>query len=216
MKKYHKINSIYKRDMSQKNAPFIIGEYSKPEFKYLKDNMWEFSEKIDGTNIRVMLSEEGITFGGKTDNAQIPAFLVTKLNELFLPIPRKKLLRDVFDYEWEDICLYGEGFGNRIQGKIGLDYLGENNVDFCLFDVRVGDWWLQRKDVYDIGKKLSLKTPNVVGTGTFDEAITLVKLGFKSSFGTAKAEGLVLRPTTELKARKGWRIITKVKCRDFA
>lgn len=214
MREYHKINSIYKRDMTQKKAPFILGEYSEPEFEYLKDNQWEFSEKIDGTNIRIMLNGDSITFGGKTDNAQIPAHLYTKLSELFLATKRKQLLHEMFTGDWKDICLYGEGFGYKIQGKVGVDYLTDE-VNFCLFDIKIGDWWLERKSVYDIADKLGLLRPVVVGYGTLDEAIDLVKRGFKSSFGNADAEGLVLRPTCELRKRNGERIITKVKCRDF-
>ena len=33
---------------------FILGEWTTPELKYLKDNQWVFTEKIDGTNIRIM------------------------------------------------------------------------------------------------------------------------------------------------------------------
>ena len=213
---YHKINSIYKRDMSKPNAPFIVGEWAEPAFDYLQNNRWEFTEKIDGTNIRVMFNGKDVVFGGKTDNAQIPSHLVNRLNELFLPIPRRKLLEEMFTKEGEEtnVILYGEGFGFKIQGKVGVDYL-INEVDFCLFDVKVGDWWLERENVKDIAQKLGLKSPAIVGYGTIHEAIELVKKGFKSSFGTAEAEGLVLRPTCELKTRGGQRVITKVKVRDF-
>lgn len=214
MKEYPKINSVYKRDMTKRNAPFILGEYSEPEFEYLKDNQWEFSEKIDGTNIRVMLDGNDIVFGGKTDNAQIPTHLYARLSELFLTAEKKRLLYEVFGEDWKDICLYGEGFGYKIQGKVGMDYL-TGKVDFCLFDVKIGKWWLERKNVYEIADKLKLLKPAVVGYGTLNEAIELVKRGFKSSFGGADAEGLVLRPTCELVKRNGQRIITKVKHRDF-
>ena len=90
-----------------------------------------------------------------------------------------------------------------------------DKVDFCLFDVKVGDWWLERKNVYEIAEKLGLLRPAIVGYGTIGAAVELVKRGFKSSFGKASAEGLVLRPTCELFKRNGKRIITKVKCRDF-
>jgi hypothetical protein len=35
MKEYHKIQTIYKRD---EHGKIIIGDYSKPEFKYLSKN----------------------------------------------------------------------------------------------------------------------------------------------------------------------------------
>ena len=212
--KYHKINSIYKRDMTKRHAPFLIGEWAEPEFDYLQNNQWEFTEKIDGTNIRVMFDGENIVFGGKTDDAQISSHLFDKLQKLFLP--RKMELKEIFKSDGEpvNVCLYGEGFGHKIQGKVGTDYLSAE-VDFCLFDVRVGNWWLERKNIYDIAGKLGLKTPKIVGHGTLPEAIELVKIGFKSGFGTAQGEGLVLRPVVELKNRGGQRIITKVKTIDF-
>jgi hypothetical protein len=74
---------------------------------------------------------------------------------------------------------------------------------------------LKREDVAGIAEKLGLLAPVIVGYGTIDEAIQVVKSGFKSAFGTADAEGLVLRPTVELLSRGGERIITKVKARDF-
>lgn len=212
--KYHKINSTYKRDMTKPHAPFLIGEWAEPEFDYLQNNQWEFTEKIDGTNIRIMFDGENIIFRGKTDDAQIPSHLIDKLQNLFLP--RKTELKEIFKSGGEpvNVCLYGEGFGHKIQGKMGTNYLSAK-VDFCLFDVRVGNWWLERNNVYDIAGKLELKTPKIIGYGTLSEAIELVRTSFKSGFGTAQGEGLVLRPVVELKNRGGQRIITKVKTGDF-
>ena len=34
MSTYHKINSIYKRDITKKGAPFIYGEFACPEVEY--------------------------------------------------------------------------------------------------------------------------------------------------------------------------------------
>ena len=214
---YPKINSIYKRDMTKPNNPFVVGEWSEQCFDYLQNNKWEFTEKIDGTNIRVMFDGENIVFGGKTDNAQIQSHLVNKLQNTFLTLSQRLILKELFkpkEGEATNVVLYGEGFGYKIQGKVGVDYLLKE-VDFCLFDVRVGDWWLQREDVAGIASKLGLKVPAIVGYGTISEAVELVKRGFKSSFGTASAEGLVLRPTCELRTRGGQRVITKIKVRDF-
>ncbi len=38
MKKYHKIQSVFKRDAKNNHKTFLLGEYSRPEFEYLKDN----------------------------------------------------------------------------------------------------------------------------------------------------------------------------------
>jgi ATP-dependent RNA circularization protein (DNA/RNA ligase family) len=208
MNEYHKINSIFMRDMDKPGSPFIAGKYAAAEIEYLKNNQWEWTEKVDGTNIRIMYVGGAVSFGGKTDRAEIPAHLLKRLTEIFNNDNMKQAFGET------DVCLYGEGFGYKIQGKVGIDYL-KDKVDFYLFDIKIGNWWLKREDVAGIAEKLGLLAPVVVGYGTIDEAIEVVKRGFKSAFGTADAEGLVLRPTVELLSRGGERIITKVKARDF-
>jgi len=47
------------------------------------------------------------------------------------------------------------------------------------------------------------------------EAIEMVRNGFNSQWGNFMAEGIVARPKVELKTRKGERLITKIKHRDF-
>lgn len=207
MKEYHKINTIYKRSEDKKHK-IIIGSYSEPEFEYLKDNKWEWTEKIDGTNIRVMYDEEKVTFGGKTDNASIPAHLYTRLTELFTA----EKLKEVFG--GTSVCLYGEGFGYKIQGEVGFKYL-KDQTDFYLFDIKIGEYWLERNNVMELAKKLNVREPIIVNYGSLDSAEELVRKGFKSAVGSGDAEGLVLRPTCELRKRNGDRIITKIKTRDF-
>jgi len=201
MKTYHKINSIYKRD---EKGNFLEGQWSCPEFEYLANNIWNWTEKIDGTNIRIDWNGESFKIGGRTDNAQIPTFLYSRLLELF---NADKLL------PYAPMTLYGEGFGAKIQ-KGGGNYIS-NGVDFILFDVLIDDYWLKREDVTDIADKLELRVVPVIGEGTLYEAIGFVKTGFNSTFGEFQSEGLVLRPKVELFNRGNQRIITKIKCRDW-
>ena len=65
MKEYIKIQTIFKRDLLTNHKTLLEGDYSLPEFDYLKDNTWIFTEKVDGTNIRVMWDGKEIAFGGK-------------------------------------------------------------------------------------------------------------------------------------------------------
>lgn len=218
MKQYHKIQTIYKRD--EKTKHIIEGDYSMPEFEFLKDCPWVFTEKVDGTNIRVMWDGANVTFGGKTDDAQMPVFLLYKLQELFEGTPNKQKLAEQFGSTSEQlmgaplqVCLYGEGYGAKIQ-KGGGNY-NPDGVDFVLFDVKVGDWWLKREDVEDVAQKLGLRIVPIIGTGTLKEAVEMTRTGLKSTWGDFMAEGIVARPATELFNRKGERIITKIKHRDF-
>jgi hypothetical protein len=208
MSEYHKIQSIYKRDMTSKRKTLIEGEWTLPEFEYLAGNVWTFTEKVDGTNIRAIFNDGGITFGGRTDAAQIPAQLVARLNERFLPLAAKlgEMFLDV------PTVLYGEGYGAKIQ-KIGSNY--RSDQDFVLFDVRVGKWWLQRADVNDVAQKLGIDVVPVIGEGTLRDAVAWAKRGIRSTWGDFEAEGIVARPKTELMTRSGHRLIAKIKCRDF-
>ncbi len=55
----------------------------------------------------------------------------------------------------------------------------------------------------------------IIGTGTLGDMVDNVKSGFNSQWGDFQAEGIIARPSIELKARNGGRIITKLKCKDF-
>lgn len=187
-----------------------MDEYSLPEFEFLKDNTWIFTEKVDGTNIRVMWDGKGITFGGKTDNAQIPQFLVKRLQEVFLTDLAKQKFSDKFGEEG-GVCLYGEGYGAKIQK--GGNYRPDQ--DFVLFDVKIGEWWLQRIDVEDVGDYFDIDIVPIIGGGTLNEMAIMARQGFDSVWGGFKAEGIVARPKLELRARNGHRIITKIKSKDF-
>jgi ATP-dependent RNA circularization protein (DNA/RNA ligase family) len=207
MKSYHKIQTVFKRDPENKFRTLLTGEYAIPEFEYLENNQWVFTEKVDGMNIRVMFNGDKITFGGKTERAQIPAFLVSRLNEMFLT--QASVFSDNFP---DGVCLYGEGYGAKIQ-KGGGNY--NPHQDFVLFDVKVGDWWLRRADVEKVADLLSLDIVPIIGRGTLYDMVEIVSNGFTSRWGDFLAEGVVARPGIELKTRSGDRIITKLKYKDF-
>ena len=204
---YHKIQTVFERDPETNYKTLLMGKYATPEFEYLKDNRWVFTEKVDGTNIRVGFNDDSVTFGGKTERAQIPAHLLNALNAQFLPLIDKA--KEIFD---GPACLYGEGYGAKIQ-KGGGNYRPDQG--FVLFDVRVGDWWLQREAVLDVGLKLKVDVVPVIGYGTLADMVQKASDGFNSIWGDFPAEGIVARPKTELFTRAGKRVITKIKTKDF-
>ena len=207
MEKYPHIDSIFKRD--EKTHRFT-SEYACPEFEYLKDNMWIWTEKIDGTNIRIIYDGEKVDFMGRTDNAQIPPHLSKQLTEMF----PENLLKPIYEKANCPICLYGEGFGYKIQ-KNGDLYLPDKGVSFILFDVKIDKYWLKRKDIEDIAYSLKIKCVPVIGEGKLDEAIGKTMSGVMSTFGEFIMEGFVLKPKCDLMSRNGHRIITKIKHKDF-
>ena len=202
---YPKINSIYKRDPAT-NFKTFLPEYSEPEFELLADLPWEATEKIDGTNIRIIWDGDTVTFGGRTDNAQIPAKLVTHLQETFTPNKFLSLNGS------GDMILFGEGYGAGIQSA-GGNYSKDQR--FILFDVAVGDWWLRWEDMQDVANTMSIPLVHRFDDMNLLSAVYAVRTGLESVLGTGVAEGLVLRAPLGLKNRAGRRLITKVKASDF-
>ena len=205
MKEYPKIQTIYKRDAATKHKRLLEGEFSLPELEYLAWNKWTFTEKVDGTNIRVMWDGEKATFGGKTDAAQLYAPLFERLQTLFYAGALARIFSG-------PACLYGEGHGAKIQ-KGGGNYCQE--PDFALFDICCGDTWLERHNVEEIGNKLECKIVPIVGRGPLIDAIEATRAGQNSAWGNFLSEGLVMRPAVEMLNRRGHRIITKIKHKDF-
>ena len=210
MIEYHKIQSVYLRDPANRHKTFLEGQWSLPEFGYLANNDWHWTEKVDGTNVRVHWNGEKVTFGGRTADAQMPLYLLHRLEELF---PMVKFHAHFPAIEYQDVMLYGEGYGAKIQ-KGGGNYKPDG-VDFVLFDVQIGGVYLERQNVEDISTKLGLRSVPVLGHGSLLDAISMTRAGFDSTWGPFKAEGLVMRPAVELVTRRGHRIITKVKHKDF-
>lgn len=219
MAEYQKIQTLFKRD--ERNI-IIPDQFTYPEFEILKDLKWECTEKIDGTNIRIELassgnSEDGIimSFKGRTDKAIIPEHLLTKLNWLFDREHLMEALNITDETQDCNITLYGEGYGVKIQK--GGNYIS-NDVNFILFDVKIGKWWLDRESIKDIADKLGINAVPLMGYMTIPEAIEYVKKGFKSTIAENKdydAEGLVLKTPCGLLKRDGERLITKIKTVDF-
>ena len=203
---YPKIQNVFLRDNS--SGLLLDGQWRCPEFAYLAGAEWHGSEKVDGTNIRVGWVGGRVLFGGRTDNAQFPAGMLGLLGNLF----GDGGLREVFGEN--DAVLFGEGFGAGIQNGGGYSA----SKGFVLFDVWCGDLWLSRDAVEDIGSKLSVPVAPVVVRGTLLELVEFARAGFASQLpgATCRAEGLVARPAVELQTRRGERLITKLKTRDFA
>lgn len=219
MAEYQKIQTLFKRD--EKNI-IIPDQFTYPEFEVLKDLKWECTEKIDGTNIRIELESSGnpedgiiMSFKGRTDKAIIPEHLLTKLNWLFDREHLMEALNITDETQNCNITLYGEGYGAKIQK--GGNYIS-NDVNFILFDVKIGKWWLDRESIKDIANKLGINAVPLMGYMTIPEAIEYVKKGFKSTIAENKdydAEGLVLKTPCGLLKRDGERLITKIKTVDF-
>lgn len=190
--------------MGSAKKPLIVGQFSCDEFEYLKDNIWDFTEKIDGESTRIKWNGDKFKFGGRTDTARMHPSLVAKLKEIFI----KDKFIDKFGKK--QVIVYGEGYGGSMDK--GRKYSGTEK--FTVFDINIAGYWLDRVDVIHISNNLGMEYVPLIGQGTLDDAVKLAQSKFKSQFGDFVAEGIVARPQVRLTGNNGDRIITKIKCCD--
>jgi len=227
---YGKIETLFNRDKATFKVIVDRDSFRLPEFGLV--NRWIITEKVDGTNIRIEYwprrlkvgdailvepgSEDEVLVKGRTDNADLPPFLLDSINEL---VTLEKL-QSTFDQD-APVVLYGEGYGARIQ-KGGGSY--REGTSFRLFDVRVGDWWLNWENVEGVAASLGIKVVPSIG-GPMDVAEAMERLSsFESSLVAfedggkqdLRPEGIVARTNPLLFTRKGERLMWKIKHKDFA
>jgi len=205
---YPKIQTIWKRDPDKKFC-IIPGEYSMEEFESI--NCWSVTEKIHGTNIRVIYDPvNGIEFRGKTDKADLYPPLVSHLQKAF----PKERLDTVFNNT--PALLFGEGFGAKIE-KGGGNYISDG-VSFALCDIYINGWWLKDDNVHDLAKTLEIPSVPRLGILTTEMAIDWVEKEIYSLIAENKKfvmEGIVAQSHPLMFNRKGERIIWKLKVEDY-
>ncbi len=206
---YPKIDTMFERD--EKTFKVLPDKIKNPIFNTIKE--WEFTEKIDGTNIRVIYDDQKglgkeVTFGGRTDNAQLPTPLINYLHENISP-------SKIFDmFGDKKVIIFGEGYGGKIQKGSGYS----PTQKFIVFDILVDDkYWLTKENIDGICANLGLDVVPFIGLMTLEEAVEIVKTGFQSKIGDGSiaAEGLIGRPTFPVFDVNGKRLICKIKTRDF-
>lgn len=210
MKEYHKIETVFERD--EKTKKLIDGQFRNKTVEFLRNCDWEFTEKVDGTNIRVHWDGHSVEFGGRTDKAQIPKPLLERLETLFGGYENEQMFEQKFADK--EVFLFGEGYGGKIQG-VGNQY--RKDVDFILFDVMINGYYQPRESVVDIANYFNIDVVPIILTGTIQEGIEYVKTNRKSTVAKngAELEGVVGRPKMEVFDRTGNRIIVKIKYKDF-
>lgn len=213
MQEYHKINTLYKRDI-EGTKKLIEGEYRDPTLEFLKDLKWIWTEKIHGANVRIFWDGHKVEFGGRTDRAQMPTALVSKLQEYFGGEENAQMFEQLFGER--EVIIFGEGYGGKING--GGTYVEDGkSTDFIMFDLKIGPNYQDRESIENCAAAFNLNVVPIVGEGTLEEATAYVKTHPMSQVGpgTHEMEGIVCRPMVELNDRCHNRVIVKIKWEDF-
>ena len=210
MEEYHKIPNVFIRSMETKKI--VEGEYSNKELDFLKNLQWDFTEKVDGTNIRIIWDGHKVQIKGRTDKALIPSALLDRLLELFGGEANEQIFEQNFGDK--EVMLVGEGYGAKIQG-VGGQY--RSDQDFILFDVMIGGNYQDRTTMESVANMFNLAVVPVVCHGTLEEGVEFVRKQPKSriAIGDLVMEGVVGRPHVELQDRCGNRVIVKIKAHDY-
>ena len=231
MLEYPKIETLYERDAQHR---VISGRLRRPEFALIRE--WLLTEKLDGTNVRVILdrvpgAREGqlgdaptaqtvVRYAGRTDAAQLPGPLLSWL-QTCLPVD---VVAGAFDADTR-VVLFGEGYGAGIQ-RGGAYRL---TPAFRLFDVAVVSpertWWLDWENIGDVACKLKIRTVPVIGVlksvdldiGEVDRFVREFQSPTAAEHGMppTPAEGVVARTDPPLFMRNGAPLRWKLKRRDF-
>lgn len=226
--KYPKIQSLFKREgqlytpeqirnltpEQKANRGRFTNEYSLPEFENITN--WIATEKIDGTNVRIICKRNSetkkwdISIAGRTDKSQIHPQLFKSLTDHFT----HDLLERTFSSS-NEVILFGEGCGKDIQN--GIYY--SNFQRFVLFDVFIDNtWWLDYATVVIVSVNLDIFCVLLLGElFTKEQLIDFVKSKPHSRFAEEvhEMEGIVATAYPMMLRRDGTPIRFKLKCKDF-
>lgn len=205
---YPKIGSLYLFDNTIKK--YLPDVYANKSVELLKDYQWYFTEKVDGTNLRLVWDGYNLTYGGRTLNANlnnkkrkeyVESNLVNKDIETIL----EQLFKE------KEVVIYGELFG----GDVGIANYS-NEYQFRVFDIWVDGYWLEYKNIVEIANNLSFNVVPIVLNGTIEDGVNFVKNINKSELSeTGVFEGIVGKPIGDFYDRNGERIIVKIKKTHF-
>lgn len=209
LQEYHKIETPFERDM-EGTKKLIEGKFRSKFVEFLQNVEWIWTEKIDGTNIRIYWDGHNVTIAGRTDRAILPKDLLSYLQDAFVNNEAEEMFEQMFGEK--EVTLFGEGYGAGIQA-VGGCYRPDKS--FILFDVKIGDTFLNRESVESIAKGMGVDVVPISLRGTLKDAIDYVKSKPTSAIGTCVIEGVVGTPKIPLNDNTGKRIIVKVKCVDF-
>ena len=214
--KYPSIETVFTRNADTSRLEF--GKLRDPSTATI--STWHLTEKVDGTNIRIIITHEGITIAGRTDNANIHTDLAANIRAML----NHQQLVEFFNLNSESapVTIYGEGYGAGIHK--GSAYNPEKS--FRAFDIRFGQgqYWHDFIDVVGICDELGIRTvPSLFPIRdiptTRAELLEIIPQSVVAVEDTGvmgvQAEGIVAKPSITLLNKFGNRVMWKLTFREF-
>ena len=165
-------------------------------------------EKIHGTSAHVAWKDGQIFFfsGGENHARFVALFDEPKLVESFQSLGCSEMI------------VFGEAYGGKQQG---MKHTYGPTLRFVVFDVRIGQDWLDVPDAEQVAKTLGLefvwykKIPTSLEELDRERDAPSVQAFRNGIMGSKPREGIVLRPLFEVRRNNGDRIIAKHKGEEF-
>lgn len=203
---YPKFYAPYKR---KKDSKYL--ELTQPReelLPYMNDKTcWWVSEKLDGTNTRIIWDGYKVDVKGRTSSSQLQGYQ----NELLRELIQNDNYKFDETFGTKEVTIYGEAFGGKIQkNPHGVE------PQFMVFDINIDGVWLQYPDVSKIAESLGLRYNNHVLIMGWDTVMDAFKETVKQRLDEDEYfEGLVAVPGHMPLTRLGERVMTKIKVADF-
>lgn len=165
-------------------------------------------EKIHGTSAHIEYKDGTIVYfsGGEKHSNFVALFSEEELKEKFTKLGHPK------------ITIYGEAYGGKCQG---MKHTYGDQLRFIVFDVKIGDYWLDVPNMDQVATSLGLEVVPWSEISTDLVELDRVRdqpsrVGIRRGCPDKISEGVVLRSLIELTTNNGERIICKHKTEKFS
>jgi len=202
-------------------------------------------EKIHGTSAHITFKNEPTAAGAGDTVIKLNFFSGGESHVRFLTLfNQEELLKRFADLgiRDRDVTVYGEAYGGSQQG---MSHVYGKELKFIVFDIQVGECWLNVPNADDMAKKLGLDfvyyeecstdlasldaqrdmvsvqairngVSSIVGHNVLTEADGVVEVpNIGRVLDSKPREGVVLRPLVELTDNRGNRVVCKHKGDKF-
>lgn len=180
---------------------------------YMTDDMtWTVSEKLNGINTRIIWDGYSIEVKGRNDKTELQGGQLDLQGDLIASqMDNGNFMFDEL-FGTKKVTIFGEVIGTKIQGNPYK--LGE--TQFKVFDILINDVWVSPEGITKIAEDLNMSTVMHYTVRGWDNVMTnFIEIWKNCRKKKFYFEGLVAYPAHQPLTKKGERVITKIKVKDF-